>query len=310
MASWHEALHDAVGTLMPADLLACWIYPARGGSVLVGPSTLTADQLSPPPAEPLVHQEGLFALEDHLRAAGYLSSMALPIRAEMQDVGLIVVGSFAAGAYELSHQRTLHRVTAQVATCCRRLAAHPWVRPRPAGLDPNGIVAGVTEGILEAMRRARNGSELGQLMSDALALQLPHDRVEVIAVAPAPDCWALLANERGGMHALSLGLEASDAIDGLVHRLGARELARIEDLRAVDVRWPVTTDPRVGDRLRSVLAARLEVAGELVGWLWFGSETPGFFREDDEPIARLAAELVSSRVAAWAARAELAGAWS
>ncbi|MES2123594.1 MAG: hypothetical protein V4503_02785 [Gemmatimonadota bacterium] len=310
LASWHEALHDSVGSLMSADLVACWIYPSRGGSVLVGPASLTAELLTPPPAEPLVLQESLFALEDQLHAAGYLSAMALPIRSEVQDVGLLVVGSFAANAYQLSDQRALHRVTAQLATCCRRLAAHPWVRPRPLGEDPNGIVAGVTEGMLEAMRRARNGSELAQLTSDALALQLPHDRVEVIAVAPAPDCWALLANDRGTTAGLALDADASDSIDGLVHRLGSRELARVEDLRAIDVRWPVTGDARVGERMRSALAARLEVAGELVGWLWFGSETPGFFREDDEPVARLAAELLSARVAAWAARAELAGAWS
>ena len=308
--SWHEALQGAIASLMPAELVACWLYPARGGSVLVGPASLPLDALTPPPAEPLVLQEGLFGLEDQLLAAGYKSAMALPIRAEMQDVGLLLVGSLAEGAYRLGDQRTLYRVAAQLSTCCRRLAAYPWVRPRPVGTDHNGTVTGVTEGLLEAMRRARNGNDLVQLASDALSIQLPHDRLELIAVAPAPDCWALVGGERGAIAGLSLDPEAADAIDGMVHRLGARSLGRIGDLHAAEMRWPVTNDPRAADRLHGLLAARLEVGDELVGWLWFGSETAGYFRDEDEAVAQLAAELLAPRVAAWAARAELAGAWS
>lgn len=308
--TWHEALHDAVASLMPAELVACWLYPARGGAVLVGPPSLTADIVSPPLAEPLVPQEALFALEDQLKAGGYQSAMAIPIRSEVQDVGMLLVGAFADNAYTRHDQRTLHRVAAQLATCCRRLASYPWVRPRAIGTDHNSTVAGVTEGLLEAMRRARNGSDLVQLASDALALQLPHDRLELIAVAPAPDCWALLGTERGSVRSLTLGQDAADSIDGLVHRLGSRALGRVGELRDIDVRWPITGDSRAGERLHSLLAARLEVGEELVGWLWFGSETPKYFREEDEAVARLAAELLAPRVAAWAARAELAGAWS
>lgn len=310
LSTWHEALQDAIASLMSAELVACWLYPARGGSVLVGPGSLTDDILSPPPAEPLVLQEGLFALEDQLRAAGYQSVMALPIRAEVQDVGLLVVGALGENAYRLADQRNLHRVAARLSTCCRRLASYPWVRPRPAGLDHNGTVTGVTEGLLEAMRRARTGSDLVQLASDALSLQLPHDRLELIAVAPAPECWAMLAGERGSMASLSLNVAAADAIDGLVHTLGARSVGRLGDLRDVERNWPAVGDQRSADRLRAVLAVRLEVGDELVGWLWFGSETGDFFREEDEAVGRLAGELLAPRVLAWAARAELAGAWT
>ncbi|MES2305416.1 MAG: hypothetical protein V4558_07905 [Gemmatimonadota bacterium] len=308
--TWHEALHDAVASLMPAELVACWLYPARGGVVLVGPPSLTAEVLSPPLAEPLVPQEGLFTLEDQLRAGGYQSAMAIPIRAEVQDVGLLLVGAFADNAYTLYDQRKLHRVAAQLSTCCRRLASYPWVRPRAVGTDHNSTVTGVTEGLLEAMRRARNGSDLVQLASDALALQLPHDRLELIAVAPAPDCWALVGGERGSVASLSIDPDAAEGIDALAHRLGSRAIGRVSDLRDIDSRWPSSYDSRSAERTHSVLAARLEVGDELVGWLWLGSETPDFFREEDEAVARLAAELLAPRVAAWAARAELAGAWS
>ncbi len=309
LRTWHEALRAAVANLMPVDLFACWLYPARGGSVLVGPAALADDHLVAPPAEPLVAQEALFALEDRIVRGGYQSVMAIPIRAEVQDVGLLVVGSFKTDAYGLMSQRALHRVAAQIASSCRRLAAQPWVIPYPAGEDRNAIIAGVTEGLLDAMARSRDGSELVQLCSDALSNQLPHDRLELLAAAPAPDCWTLLGLDRTGAPRLRVDTDVGDAIDGLVHHFGARELLRIGDLRTIERAWPASADVRGAERVRSVLAARLEVAGEFVGWLSLASETPDWFRAEDEPVARLAARILAARVAAWEARAELAGAW-
>ncbi|MGH7523680.1 MAG: GAF domain-containing protein [Gemmatimonadales bacterium] len=310
LRSWHEALRAAIGNVMPADLVACWLYPSRGGSVLVGPAALAADQFEPPPAEPLVSQEALFDVEDRVMASGYRSAMAIPIRAEVQDVGLLIVASFRPDAYTLASQRVLHRVTAQIATSCRRLAAQPWVIPGPAGEERTAIIAGVTEGLLDAMTRGRDGSELVQLCSDALTNQLPHDRLELLAAAPAPECWTLLGRDRVGAPGLRLDAEAADAIDGLVHHFGARELLRIGDLRTIDRVWPASSDQRGAERIRSVLAARLEVAGEFVGWLGLASETPDWFRPEDEPVARLGARILAGRVAAWQARAELAGVWN
>jgi transcriptional regulator with GAF, ATPase, and Fis domain len=310
LRTWHEALRAAVANLMPVDLLACWLYPTRGGSVLVGPAALADDQLVAPPAEPLVAQEALFALEDRIARGGYRSVMAIPIRAEVQDVGLLVVGSFKADAYELASQRALHRVSAQIAISCRRLAAQSWVIPNPASEERNAIIAGVTEGLLDAMARARDGSELVQLCSDALANQIPHDRLELLAAAPAPDCWTLLGLDRTAAPRLRVDADVGDAIDGLVHYFGAREILRIGDLRTIERTWPASADLRGAERVRSVLAARLEVAGEFVGWLTMASETADWFRTDDEPVVRLAARILAARVAAWEARAELAGAWN
>jgi hypothetical protein len=308
--TWHEALRGAIANEMPVDLLACWLYPVRGGSVLVGPAALSQDDLSPPPAEPLVAQEALFALEDRIARSGYRSVMAVPIRAEVHDVGLLVVASFDGDTHNLASLRALHRIAAQLATSCRRLASQPWVIPNPAGEERNTIIAGVTEGLLDAMSRARDGSELVQLCSDALANQLPHDRLELLAAAPAPECWTLLGLDRIAAPRLRVDSDVADAIDGLVHHFGARELLRIGDLRTIDRSWPASADVRAADRTRSVLAARLEVAGEFVGWLCLASESVDWFREDDESVARLAARILASRVAAWQAKAELAGAWS
>ena len=310
LGTWHEALRGSVANVMPADLLACWLYPSRGGSVLVGPPALAADHLVPPPAEPLVTQEGLFALEDRIARGGYHSVMAVPIRAEVQDVGLLLVASFGEDAYQLGSQRSLYRIAAQLATSFRRLAAQPWVIPNPVGDERNAVVAGVTEGLLEAMARGRDGSELVQLSSDALANQIPHDRLEFLAAAPAPDCWTMLGLDRAAAPRVRVDADAIDTIDGLVHHFGARGLLRLGDLRTIDSAWPAAADFRSAERMRSVLAARLDVGGEFVGWLCLGSETVDWFRDEDEAVARLAAGILAPRVAAWQLKAELAGAWS
>jgi hypothetical protein len=310
LATWHESLRASVGLLFPVDLLACWLYPSRGGAVLVGPPELLADHLEPPPAEPLVNQEGLFALEDRVASHGYRSVMAIPIRSEVQDVGLILAATLTPDAYSLASQRALYRVAATLATSCRRLAAQQWVVPNPARDEREGIVASVTEGLLEAIGRARDGDELVRLASDALANQLPHDRLELLAVAPAPDCWAMVGQERGTTAPAHLDADTADAIDAMVHSLGAREVARIADLGTMEAAaWPSTPDRGVVERQRGMLAARLEMGEELIGWLWLGSETAGWFRPEDEMVARLAAQILAPRVAAWEARAEIAGVW-
>lgn len=309
MTTWHESLRASVGLLFRVDLFACWLYPSRGGAVLVGPPELLADHLEPPPAEPLVTQEGLFALEDLVASHGFQSVMAVPIRSEVQDVGLLVAATFAKDAYTLANQRALHRVAGTLSTSCRRLAAQQWVVPQPVREERDAIVAGVTEGLLDAIGRARDGEELVRLASDALANQLPHDRLELLAVAPAPDCWAMVGEERGALSPVRLDSDAADAIDGMVHALGAREVARLPDLAAMDTAWPIGTDRDGAARQRGMLAARLEMGEELIGWLCLGSETTGWFRPEDESVARLAAKILAPRVAAWEARAEIAGVW-
>jgi GAF domain-containing protein len=309
LTTWHEALRDAVGQILPLDLLACWLLPSRGGSLLIGPAGLAGDTIPVPTAEPLVGQEAQFQLEDRIRAGGYRSVMVVPIRAEVQDVGLLAIGRFADEPYSLADLRTLHRVAAMLATSCRRLAAQPWITPAQHAEDRPAVISGVAEAVLEAMDRSRNGADLVQLASDAIGVQLPHDRFELVAVAPAPDCWALLSGEGQPNHGVQLHAMDLDRIDALVHHLGSRETVRIDDLKALGLEWPGSQDRRSAERQQSLCAARLEVGGEMVGWLWLGSDAPGWFRPGDEEVTRLVARLLAARVATWTARHELAGVW-
>ena len=59
--------------------------------------------------------------------------------------------TFAKDAYSLANQRALHRVAGTLSTSCRRLAAQQWVVPQPAREEHDGIVATVTEGLLDAI---------------------------------------------------------------------------------------------------------------------------------------------------------------
>jgi transcriptional regulator with GAF, ATPase, and Fis domain len=308
LSTWHEALTNTVAGMVAADIVALWLYPSRGGAVLVGPAGLSAERMPPPPAEPLVGQEGLYALEDRLRAAGYPSVLAVPIRAEMQDVGLLLIGSLRNDAHTLADLRLLHRVASQLATACRRLAAFSWVVPQPVADERNAIIAAVTEGMLQAIGRAREGGDLVQLVSDALSNQVPHDRCEVIAVAPAPDCWALMGSSRSLTNRLRLDADTTDAVDALVFHLGSRSVARVPDVRFSETPWPGLPGSEP-ERIRSVIAARLDIGDEFVGWLCLGSESPAWFREEDETALQLAARILAARVAGWSAKAELRGAW-
>jgi len=310
LGTWHEALRGAVATALPVDLLALWLHPSRGGPVLVGPRGLSSDPVIAPMADPLIGHEGLFALEDRVRAGGYASVMAVPVRDQVQDVGLLLVASFADDAYRFDDQRTLYRIAAALAPTCRRLGTYPWIVPAAETFDRTALIANVTESLLNAMSRARDGAEVVLLASDALAVQLPHDRLELVAVAPAPDCWALVGAPLPPARSHRATSDRFDSVHAIVHGLGARSLARIDDLHETEHRWPAGGDQRGAERIRSVLAARLEVGDELVGWLWIGSENRGWFKPEDEIVAHLAARILAARVAAWAARAELAGAWA
>lgn len=308
LSTWHLALTHTVAGLVAADLVTLWLYPSRGGAVLLGPSDLPTDRLPPPPAEPLVGQEALYALEDTVRAAGYPSVMAVPIRAEMQDVGLLLVGSLRPDAHTLTDLRVLHRVASELSTPCRRLAAFAWVVPAPVADERTAIIAAVTEGVLEAMGRAREGGDLVQLVSDALSNQVPHQHCELIAAAPAPDCWALLSSSRSLSTRLRLDAESTDAVDALVYHFGSQPVGRIADLRVTETPWPALPGTTHG-WVRSLIAARLDIGDEFVGWLCLGSDTPNWFHEEDEAVVQLAARILAPRVAGWSAKAELRGAW-
>ena len=74
VTAWHLALSNLIGVDVPHDLLALWLFPERGGVVLLAPHELGRDNLELAAPNPFVSQHDLFLLEERIRHAGYRSS--------------------------------------------------------------------------------------------------------------------------------------------------------------------------------------------------------------------------------------------
>ena len=79
LATWYEALSSALSVDVPHDLLALWLYPTRGGAVLLGPEALAKDDLSVPVPAPQLDPAQLAFLEEVVGDAGYRSVVTVPV---------------------------------------------------------------------------------------------------------------------------------------------------------------------------------------------------------------------------------------
>lgn len=294
--TWYEALSGAVTPLLPHDLFAVWLLPETGEPVLLGPVELADDDIRLPLADPLVLQEGLFSLEDRVAAAGFRSAMAVPIRSGSRDVGVLLAGSLEADRYDRTALRTLHRVAADIGPCCGALAAHPWLRPVP--VSEGDSTGELLIGLLGAVERSRSPADLVTLTSDILAEQLPHDRLEIITDLHHPAGWGIFSHAEGGVMA-DPGVVTMRRTEALVHHFGYEATIQIPDADALGLGWPTRpTRPRWGGG-GAILVTRLEAAGEWVGWLCVGSDSPGWFRPDDVTTLTLAGRMLAPTVDAW-----------
>lgn len=296
MRTWYEALSGAVTSLLPHDLFAAWLLPETGDPVLLGPADLTDDDIRLPVADPLIVMEGLFGLEDHVAAAGFRSAMAVPIRAGGRDVGLLLLGSLVADRYDRAALRTLHRVAADLGPSCGALAAHPWLRPVP--VSEGDATGALLIGLLGAAERSRSPGDLLSLTSDILAEQLPHDRIEIITDLRQPEGWGVFSHFEDGVMA-DPGVVTMRRTEALVHHFGYQATIAIPDADAIGLGWPTRpARPRWGGG-GAILATRLEAAGEWVGWLCVGSDSPAWFRPDDTATLTLAGRMLAPTIAAW-----------
>lgn len=295
--TWYESFAGLITPLLPHDLLAAWLLPEHGAPVLLGPLALADDRITLPDAAPLVDQEGLYDLEDRVRAAGFRSVMAVPVRAGARDAGILVAGAFAADRYDRDDLRVAHRIAAQLGGAFGRLAAGRWLPPVPRPTDGTAAPTGaILEALLAAVEASRRPDDLLALASDVLASLLPHDRIEVVTAREAPRGWALFSATEGDRLA-DPGVVATRRIEALVHHLGGGAAVRVDDLAALGLAWP-TGGGRVRGTDGGALAVRLEVAGRWEGWLLVGSDAPGWFRDEDLAVAALAGRMLAPAVAA------------
>ena len=267
ITTWHQALGSTLAVEIPHDLFALWLYPATGGVVLLGPEALARDQVDVPMPDPLLRQDQLFHLEEVLRRARYPSAIAVPVRSASRDVGLVLLGSFQRSAFGPAEAGRLHRYAAQLGGSLAALAEHlPSVTPHAVvetGVTAEDLPARLARAVVEAA----TGPDLVRRVSGVLYALLPHDRLEILGLngrhMPAP-----------------MSGRSAAAFEEMVERFGEEATVLLEG----------------NGELRTVLGARLELAGTLVGYLLVGSVGENAYRPEDEVTLGTAALLVAPRV--------------
>ena len=300
LATWHQALSNALAADVPHDLLALWLYPTRGGVVLLGPEALAQDDLKVPlPAPQLVPQQ-LTLLEEIVRDAGYASAVALPVRFGRRDVGMMLVASLTPGRY-----RGLERIVLQLAT--RRLAPSLGRLARQWGGAAQRVerVAALLDAIAQATAAQATPQAFATALGHALERLVPHDRLELILSGPGGGRYYRLGEHVGGplWADPSLVLDASTLdLQGLTDAHGRVMLGDV----GRETRWPrgyfTAFDP-AGAVLRAVVGARATGSTGLTAYLLLGSVGPDLYDEADAELLTRVAALIAPQVALLAQQA-------
>jgi hypothetical protein len=300
LATWHQALSHALATDVPHDLLALWLYPTRGGAVLLGPEALAQDDLKVPLPSPQLEPQQLAILEEIVRDAGYLSTTSLPVRSGRRDVGLMLVGSLARDRYRGMELMVLRLAAQRLAPSLGRLARQ-WGGEAPG---PERI-ATLLHGLVQATSSASTPQAFATALSHALERLVPHDRLELILSGPGGGRYYRLGEHLGG----ALWVDPSLVLDA-----ASLDLAGLADGHGRvllgdagrEARWPrgyFTAIEPAGAELRGVVGAKATGPTRLTSYLVLGSVGPDLYTESDANLLALVAGLVASHVALLAEQA-------
>jgi GAF domain-containing protein len=301
LATWHEALSDSLSVDVPHDLLGLWLYPAEGGSVLLGPAELAADDLKVPLPAPQLERRQLAVLEEIVGDAGYRSSACLPVRFGRRDVGLMLVAGLRPGQYPESALVTLTSVSRRLAPAFGRMARQ-WNAVHGEAGDRAHRTAGLVDALAEAAEHAATPQRYVAALSRALEPLLPHDQLELLLADPAGARHYRLTEHAGGPlwadPSLILGRDVLEPA-ALMNPQG---LVLLPDA-CRNPRWPrgyfTATEP-AGAELRALVGARFAGPGGLVGYLLAGSVGPDLYEEDDGVLLARVGKLIGAQVAALA----------
>jgi GAF domain-containing protein len=287
LETWHEALADAIGVEIPHDLFALWLYPADGGSLLVGPAALAEDRLSIPLPAPHVRQDQLFQLEEIVRTAGYQSAVCLPVSFGGTDVGLMLLADLRSGRYGARQGMVLQEVARRLGPTLARIARRRQVEPEGA---PEADVVSL---VGAALAEARTPRELSRALFAALARIVPHDRAELLVPGGSADQWYRFGEHAAGALWSDPGLVVSrDDVD--VSALFDDAGVMLADDTRRDPRWSGWPDGLRG--MRSAVGVRLMMGGKVAGALALGSAGAGLYGPADvDRLARIA-PLIGPRI--------------
>ena len=298
LSMWHLALGSAIGVEVPHDLFALWLFPVSGGVVLIGPDALALDRVDVPPPAPRLRQDQLYQLEEVLRHAKYASAIALPVQDGERDLGVMLLGSFDTAAFGPAEALALHRLAGRLVPALTRLAEVMQSATPHAALEPAMSREALPDHIARAASEAASGPDLVRRASGIIYPLIPHDRLEIV-IASGPDGPYVPLSGRPARRRWGGG-GVVEPFPAIAARFGREPTLLVEDYfeeENLEGGWMLGGGRPPGQPARSLLGARLEVGGALVGYLLLGCVARDVYRPEDEDMLALAARLLGPRVA-------------
>jgi hypothetical protein len=307
LATWYEALSSALSVDVPHDLLALWLYPSRGGSVLLGPEALAQDDLSVPVPSPQLDETQLAFLEEVVRGAGYPSVATVPVRFGRRDVGLMLVGDLQPARYDATALVTLRLVAHRLAPLFGRLARQ-WGAEGATSRQLERIAA-LLDVVGHGAVDASTPNRFMAALSRGLEPLLPHDHLELLLADSPPTRFFRLGEHSGGPTWSDPSLVVGRQDIDVEELFGPHDRMLLPDTYR-EPRWPrgyfTLADPP-GAEPRSIVGARIAGPKGLSAFLLAGSVGPDLYEDEDAALLVRLSALITAQVALFASAGEAEG---
>lgn len=296
LVTWYQALSSALASDVPHDLLGFWLYPASGGSVLLGPAELAADRLAVP-EPPAVGRGQLSLLEEIVRGAGYRSTTAVVATYEGADVGLLLFAALGDGVHGARERSSAQLAADSLAPSLARLARRWRTGAAPAPERTETAIAASIAAVAEACAGARMPRDLSRDLSAALGALVRHERLELLVPGSSADQWYRMGEHPGGPLWGDPDLVVSGGSGELARLLAPGTGPLLLSGRADET--PVLGAAPGWTEMRSVAGIRLAIGGRTVGALLLASREPHRYGEEDTQLLERLAPIVAPRVDAF-----------
>lgn len=300
LATWHDALSNTLSVEVPHDLLALWLYPTRGGAVLLGPAELAEDDLVVPIPAPHLKPEQLAQVESIVLEAGYGSVACLPVRFGKRDVALMLVADLKPEQYGPVQRVVLQCVSQRVASMLGRIARQ-WKPVETGASRQQERIAGLLETLVEANQNRATPQRFVATISRGLASVLPHEHIELVISDAGGRRYFRLGEHPGGPLWTDPSLVISaDHLD--LNSIFASQVRLLVGDIYEDPRWPrgfLSANEPAGADIRGLVGACISLSRGAKAYLWVGSVGPELYGEEDAELLGLLAGLITPQVEAF-----------
>jgi hypothetical protein len=306
LATWHDALSNTLAVEVPHDLLGLWIYPTRGGAVLLGPAELAEDDLVIPTPSPHLKPDQLAGVESVVQQAGYGSVACLPVRFGRRDVALMLVADLRPGLYGPVERVVLQCVSQRVAPMLGRIARQ-WKPAETPVSRQQERVAALLEAVVQANRNSATPQRFIGALSCGLAPIIPHEHIELLVSDADGKRHFRLGEHPGGTLWADPSLVISKEHLDLDAIFESQTRLLVGDIYE-DARWPrgfLAAAESPGADIRALVGARVSVGGGASAYLWVGSIGPELYGDDDAELLVLLAGLIAPQITGFLRTTEL-----